>query len=33
MERTDRYLRQWQAAGLSLLAVAVILGVAMLAWH
>jgi formate hydrogenlyase subunit 3/multisubunit Na+/H+ antiporter MnhD subunit len=33
MERTDRYLRQWQAAGLSLLAVAVILGVAMLAWR
>jgi formate hydrogenlyase subunit 3/multisubunit Na+/H+ antiporter MnhD subunit len=33
MERADRYLRKWPAAGLSLLAVAILLGVAMLAWH
>jgi len=33
MERADGYLRQWPVASLSLLAAAIILGVAMLAWH
>ena len=33
MERADGYLRRWPVAGLSLLAVVIILGVAMLARH
>ncbi len=33
IEQVDGTLRQWPAAGVSLLAVAIMFGVAMLAWH
>jgi hypothetical protein len=32
VERVDGYLRQWPAAGLSLLMLVIILGAAMLVW-
>jgi hypothetical protein len=32
LERADGFLRQWPVASLSLLTVAIVLGVAMLAW-